>query len=86
MDYYCVVEKQAVVIDLGRAFSKLGFATESCPRRILRTPLLLQRVEGPLLSSAVPFETWVATFETFLREVFFWHLHANPKERRTIIW
>ncbi|CEM33419.1 unnamed protein product [Vitrella brassicaformis CCMP3155] len=85
MDYYWSVEKTCVVIDLGRAFTKCGFATEAAPRHIFRTPELIQEVKTDTVTSTASFERWVQVFEELFKNVFFFYLQANPKERRVII-
>uniref|UniRef100_A0A0G4FTT8 Actin-related protein 10 n=1 Tax=Chromera velia CCMP2878 TaxID=1169474 RepID=A0A0G4FTT8_9ALVE len=85
MEYYCLIEKQAVVVDFGEGFSKLGFANESVPRHVCRTPELVQRRKGKYCESTVSEAEWCKILEEFFRKVFFFFLQANPKERRVVI-
>lgn len=77
------LEKEAVVIDFGSAFTKIGFAAESKPRHILATPELRprpQKAGGPL--SRVE---WIDVLDRLLTKLFFHYLGVSPKDRRVVI-
>jgi len=86
-------DKQAVVIDIGMAFTKIGLAGEHVPRHIIQTELKKiidgQLVSVPILrrslSESDEKETLYSLFKDFFHEIYFKHLLVNPKERRVII-
>eukprot|EP00095_Tigriopus_kingsejongensis_P009564 snap_masked-scaffold1806_size27391-processed-gene-0.4 protein:Tk09564 transcript:snap_masked-scaffold1806_size27391-processed-gene-0.4-mRNA-1 annotation:"actin-related protein 10" len=71
-----IAEKNAVVIELGAAYTKVGYAGEATPRAILPTP--------PLPAHADPDGLYDALF-TFLHRIYFRHLLVNPRDRRVVV-
>ena len=82
-------DKQAVILDIGEAYTKIGFAGESVPRHII--PSRVQRLIGSELV-----ETKVVKYDAnedelfdilreFLHSIYFKYLLVNPKERRVVI-
>ena len=86
-------DKQAVIIDIGVAFTKIGLAGEQVPRHIVRTELnkiVKSKMESiPLLnrtnSESDEQDSLYSLFKDFFHQVYFQYLLVNPKERRAII-
>ena len=89
-----ISEKHAVVIDVGSAFTKVGYAGEASPRAIVRSPDLsgfgdnsLRAPEsagfGDNLSENV--SALHDTLVTFVHKLYFEHLLVNPKDRRVVL-
>eukprot|EP00930_Biecheleria_cincta_P029314 TRINITY_DN20403_c0_g2_i1.p1 TRINITY_DN20403_c0_g2~~TRINITY_DN20403_c0_g2_i1.p1 ORF type:complete len:474 (+),score=82.59 TRINITY_DN20403_c0_g2_i1:23-1423(+) len=79
-------EKQAVVIDFGRAYTKVGFAGESRPRHLFPSPELRARRQlSKEVSASLSYEAWVEVLEELLRKVFFQYLSVSPKDRRVVV-
>ncbi|CAE8700268.1 unnamed protein product [Polarella glacialis] len=79
-------EKQAVVIDFGRAYTKVGFAAESRPRHIFRSPeLRARRRLGEDVSCTLTHEEWVDILDKLLSNIFFHYLSVSPKDRRVVV-
>ncbi len=71
-----IAEKNAVVIDIGSAFTKVGYAGESAPRAIVRSPNLMSVVDKPTLNDVLV---------GFVHKLYFEHLLLNPKDRRVVL-
>ena len=71
-----IAEKNAVVLDFGIAYTKVGYAGESSPRAILPTPALPALNETGQL-----YEALVA----FVHRLYFKHLLVNPRDRRVVL-
>lgn len=71
-----IAEKNAVVIEVGSAFTKVGYAGEATPRAILPTPPALPLDDEEALYDAL--------FE-LVHRVYFKHLLVNPRDRRVVI-
>lgn len=86
-------DKQAVIIDIGTAFTKIGLAGEQVPRHIVRTELnkiVRSKMESvPILnrtgSESEEKDSLYSLFKDFFHEVYFKHLLVNPKERRVVV-
>lgn len=86
-------DKQAVIIDIGVAFTKIGLAGEQVPRHIIRTELnkiVKSKMESiPLLSrtrsESDEKDSLYSLFKDFFHQVYFQYLLVNPKERRVVI-
>jgi len=83
-------EKPAVVLDIGSAYTKCGFAGEPTPRGIFPTTFFGRR--NQLLKPVTPVggtlptdEDWEEAVEKLLNYIFFHILQANPHERRVVI-
>lgn len=79
------LEKQAVVIDFGAARTKVGFATESCPRHVLPTPELDVRRSRQGLAFTESEEEWFEILDRLLSQIFFHYLSVSPKDRRVVV-
>ena len=82
-------DKQAVIFDVGDAYTKIGFAGEPSPRHII--PSAIRKLVGNKL---VEVKVWqhdvseVELFETirdFVHMIYFKYLLVNPKERKVVV-
>lgn len=81
-----LLEKQAMIIDFGQAFTKVGFASEARPRQCFRSPELRARTRlGPQLSGTLPKGQWIDILDRLLSKIFFHSLSVSPKDRRVVI-
>uniref|UniRef100_F7E2U8 Actin related protein 10 n=1 Tax=Macaca mulatta TaxID=9544 RepID=F7E2U8_MACMU len=80
-------EKTAVVIDLGEAFTKCGFAGETGPRCII--PSVIKRAGMPKPVRVVQYNINTEELYSYLKEfihiLYFRHLLVNPRDRRVVI-
>ncbi|XP_064620683.1 actin-related protein 10-like [Lineus longissimus] len=79
-------EKTAVVLDIGAAYTKSGFAGENGPRCIL--PSELVRPKTGQLVKIIDFidkEELYDVLVEYLHKIYFRHLLVNPKDRRVVI-
>lgn len=75
VDRAAALNKPPVVLDIGRAYTKCGFAGEPAPRAIFPTPATFwDHVADPL-----------PVARSLMTKVFFEHLLVNPKERRVVL-
>ncbi|CAB4069590.1 ACTR10 [Lepeophtheirus salmonis] len=72
-------EKHAVVLDVGSAYTKLGYAGEYQPRKIIPSPKNL--FKGNKISDNELYDEFVS----FIHSLYFEHLLINPKDRRVVI-
>ncbi|XP_021913743.1 actin-related protein 10 isoform X2 [Zootermopsis nevadensis] len=81
-----LTEKQAVVIDIGAAYTKFGFAGESGPRCIIQTEVKCpetKQVKKVLHYSSK--EDLYDLLVEFIHNLYFRHLLVSPKDRRVVI-
>ncbi|XP_046849297.1 actin-related protein 10-like [Xenia sp. Carnegie-2017] len=85
-------EKIAVVLDIGEAYTKCGFASEVCPRHII--PSIVRRnINGevseekitPNVTSNTDDGQLYGILRDFIHNIYFRYLLVNPKERRVVI-
>lgn len=84
-------EKLAVVIDIGAAYTKCGFASETSPRHVIRS-VLTHTINGQTETVSIvtneqdrnPDELY-AVLRDFLHQIYFRYLLVNPRDRRVII-
>ena len=69
-----IAEKHAVVLEVGAAFTKVGYAGEASPRAIIRSPNLKEL--------GTEFHDTVVAF---VHKLYFEHLLVNPKDRRVVL-
>ncbi|XP_069684349.1 actin-related protein 10 [Periplaneta americana] len=81
-----LTEKQAVVIDIGAAYTKFGFAGESGPRCIVRTEIRCPETKQvkKVLNYSSKEELYDLLVE-FLHNLYFRHLLVSPKDRRVVV-
>uniref|UniRef100_A0A672L1U0 Actin related protein 10 n=1 Tax=Sinocyclocheilus grahami TaxID=75366 RepID=A0A672L1U0_SINGR len=80
-------EKTAVVVDLGAAYTKCGFAGETGPRFII--PSEVKRAGSPEAVRVVQYnintEELYSILKEFVHLLYFRHLLVNPRDRRVVI-
>uniref|UniRef100_A0A8C1M181 Actin related protein 10 n=1 Tax=Cyprinus carpio TaxID=7962 RepID=A0A8C1M181_CYPCA len=80
-------EKTAVVIDLGAAYTKCGFAGETGPRFII--PSEIKHAGSPEAVRVVQYnintEELYSILKEFVHLLYFRHLLVNPRDRRVVI-
>ena len=77
-----IAEKHAVVLEVGAAFTKVGYAGEASPRAIVRSPKLTEFGKNLTENSAALLHD---TLVTFVHKLYFEHLLVNPKDRRVVL-
>ncbi|XP_017870525.1 PREDICTED: actin-related protein 10 [Drosophila arizonae] len=79
-------EKPPIVLDIGNAYTKLGFAAESHPRKIIPTEVVLTTTgKTKFLFDYATTEELYDQIVDFLQTIFFKHLLVSPKERKFVI-
>ncbi len=76
-----IAEKHAVVLDIGAAFTKVGYAGEAAPRAIVKTPPELLSASDEDAGDSNLHDTLVA----FVHKLYFEVLLVNPKDRRVVL-
>uniref|UniRef100_A0A9J8DL80 Actin-related protein 10 n=1 Tax=Cyprinus carpio carpio TaxID=630221 RepID=A0A9J8DL80_CYPCA len=80
-------EKTAVIVDLGAAYTKCGFAGETGPRFII--PSEIKRAGSPEAVRVVQYnintEELYSILKEFVHLLYFRHLLVNPRDRRVVI-
>lgn len=79
-------EKPAVVLEIGNAYTKLGFAAEAFPRHIIPSTITdtMTKVTKNILQSTSDIELYDQIVE-FVNKLFFKHILVSPKDRRIVI-
>lgn len=72
-----ISEKHAVVLDIGAAYTKCGYAGECQPRAIVATPA------GCIDNADV--DQLYDSLQKFIHYLYFQHLLVNPKDRRVVV-
>ncbi|XP_042301706.1 actin-related protein 10 [Sceloporus undulatus] len=80
-------EKTAVVIDLGAAFTKCGFAGETGPRCVIPSEIKKPGVSKPIkvVQCNINTEELYSYLKEFIHMLYFRHLLVNPRDRRVVI-
>ncbi|KAM4664960.1 actin-related protein 10 isoform 1-T1 [Discoglossus pictus] len=80
-------EKTAVVIDLGEAFTKCGFAGETGPRCIIRSEIRKPGISKPIkvVQYHINTEELYSYLKEFIHMLYFRHLLVNPRDRRVVL-
>uniref|UniRef100_A0A3P9HL57 Actin related protein 10 n=1 Tax=Oryzias latipes TaxID=8090 RepID=A0A3P9HL57_ORYLA len=80
-------EKTAVVIDLGAAYTKCGFAGETGPRFIIPSEIQKpgQQQTVKVVQYNINTEELYAILKEFIHTLYFRHLLVNPRDRRVVI-
>uniref|UniRef100_A0A0B8RV54 Actin-related protein 10 n=1 Tax=Philothamnus irregularis TaxID=1899461 RepID=A0A0B8RV54_9SAUR len=80
-------EKTAVVIDLGAAFTKCGFAGETGPRCVIPSEIKKPGVSKPIrvVQYNINTEELYSYLKEFIHMLYFRHLLVNPRDRRVVI-
>ena len=71
-----IAEKHAVVLDIGSAFTKVGYVGECTPRAIIRTPYNFDTIDANSLYDILV---------EFVHKLYFETLLVNPKDRRVVL-
>ncbi|XP_032582533.1 actin-related protein 10 [Drosophila sechellia] len=79
-------EKPPIVLDIGTAYTKLGFAAEAYPRKIMPTEVVMTTtgIRKRLFDYETPEELYDQLVD-FLQTIFFKHLLVSPKERKFVL-
>ena len=82
-------DKQAVILEIGEAYTKIGFAGESNPRHIIPSKVKklvgFELVEIKVWQNEAKESELYETFREFLHMIYFKYLLVNPKERKVVI-
>uniref|UniRef100_A0A8C4DAT9 Actin related protein 10 n=1 Tax=Dicentrarchus labrax TaxID=13489 RepID=A0A8C4DAT9_DICLA len=81
-------EKTAIVVDLGAAYTKCGFAGETGPRFIIPSEIRKpgqQQVRHRLVQYNINTEELYVILKEFIHILYFRHLLVNPRDRRVVI-
>ncbi|XP_015267581.1 PREDICTED: actin-related protein 10 [Gekko japonicus] len=80
-------EKTAVVIDLGAAFTKCGFAGETGPRCVIPSEIKKPGVPKPVkvVQYNINTEELYSYLKEFIHMLYFRHLLVNPRDRRVVV-
>ncbi|XP_075157327.1 actin-related protein 10 [Haematobia irritans] len=79
-------EKPPVVLDIGTAYTKFGFAAEAYPRKILPTEVILS--SNGKTKNLFDYEDKQEFYDQmvdFLQTIFFKYLLVSPKERKIVV-
>ncbi|XP_067636778.1 actin-related protein 10 [Eurosta solidaginis] len=79
-------EKPPVVLDIGTAYTKLGFAAEAYPRKIISSEVILS--SNGRTKNVLEYKNANDLYDQlvdFLQMIFFKHLLVIPKERKIVI-
>ncbi|KAJ7345394.1 hypothetical protein JRQ81_001344 [Phrynocephalus forsythii] len=80
-------EKTAVVIDLGAAYTKCGFAGETGPRCVIPSEIKKPGISKPIrvIQYNINTEELYSYLKEFIHMLYFRHLLVNPRDRRVVI-
>ncbi|XP_003225829.1 actin-related protein 10 isoform X1 [Anolis carolinensis] len=80
-------EKTAVVMDLGAAFTKCGFAGETGPRCVIPSEIKKPGMSKPVkvVQYNINTEELYSYLKEFIHMLYFRHLLVNPRDRRVVI-
>ncbi|XP_001355504.2 actin-related protein 10 [Drosophila pseudoobscura] len=79
-------DKPPIVLDIGNAYTKLGFAGEAYPRKIMPTEVVLTTTgKTKRLFDYERKEELYDQIVDFLQTIFFKHLLVSPKERKFVV-
>ncbi|KAH8318435.1 hypothetical protein KR074_010298 [Drosophila pseudoananassae] len=79
-------EKPPIVLEIGTAYTKLGFAAEPSPRKIVRTEVVLTTTG--CTKRLFDYDTTEQLYDQivdFLQSLFFKNLLVSPKERKFVV-
>jgi actin-related protein 10 len=82
--------KPPVVLDLGEAWVRCGFAGEARPRRVVRSPLLAPQRAADATAAAddkgvLSRQEWVDLLSPFFCSLYTCHLQCKPRERGLVM-
>lgn len=73
-------DKNIVILEFGRHYTKCGFAGESAPRAIIKTT-----IKGTYLHDITDMKTLETSLGDFVEQIYFNHLAVSPKEKKVVI-
>lgn len=73
-------EEDAVVIEIGRLYTKVGIGKESLPRCVIRNPEDLIK-----LDYESTFEEYFEVFRSFLNIIYYHKVQVNPKDSIAVV-
>ncbi|XP_023234542.1 actin-related protein 10-like [Centruroides sculpturatus] len=84
--YVVAADKYPIILDIGSAYTKCGFARETGPRWIISSEVKNSQTGKvtKLWDYKSPEELYLL-FKEFLQQMYFKYVVANPKERRVVI-
>ena len=71
------IDQEAVILDIGAAYTKCGYSGETTPRYILPTPQSLYKSVDKAEATSI--------LKDFMRIIFFHKLQCKPKEGATLV-
>ena len=85
-------EKVSVIIDIGEAYTKCGFASDVSPRHIIPSSVI-RNINGKIFEERISPNSVTNTTENslygtlrdFIQNLYFRYLLVNPKERRVVL-
>lgn len=78
-------DKNIVVLEFGRHYTKCGFAGEPAPRAIIRTAVRNNLGKRTYLHTITDQVTLQTSLGDFLEKIYFNHLAVSPKEKKVVI-
>ncbi|KAJ8288812.1 hypothetical protein COCON_G00014710 [Conger conger] len=79
-------EKTAIVIDIGSAYTKCGFAGETGPRCIIPSEVQTSSLQPiKVVQHNINTEELYSILKDFIHMLYFRHLLVNPRDRRVVI-
>lgn len=78
-------DKNIVVLELGRHYTKCGFAGESAPRAIIKTAVRDSLGKLIYLHKIVDLKALEISLGDFVEKIYFNHLAVSPKEKKVVI-
>lgn len=78
-------DKNIVVIEIGRRYTKCGFAGEPAPRAIIKSVSKDKQGKWMYLHSITNPEDLQANLGDFIEKIYFNHLAVSPKEKKVVI-
>lgn len=78
-------ERNIIVLEFGRQYTRCGFAGEPSPRAIIRTVANDIRGNSTYLHDIVHIETLEECLGQFLEKIYFSHLAVSPKEKMVVV-
>ncbi|XP_011301168.1 actin-related protein 10 [Fopius arisanus] len=82
----CLLEKQVVVLDIGAAYTKFGYAGEATPRGITKTEIKCTETKKirPIFKYNSVDDLYQLLVE-FLHAIFFKHVVITPKDKKLVV-
>ncbi|CAF0903363.1 unnamed protein product [Didymodactylos carnosus] len=78
-------EKTSIVIDIGHAYTKCGFAGSSSPRHIIPTSVLVNEKEQHIFDNQSDLGLLREQLTEFIRLIYYKYIIANCRDRRVVL-